>query len=77
MVEQRSRLQLLDELHRLDREHAEAARQLGAVNDAALNRLFERYSYGELQIIADFLTADTARRLGRTEASPSATAGVD
>ena len=69
MVEQRSRLQLLDELHRLDREHTEAARDLGAGSDATLAQLFERYSYGELQIIADFLSADTARLLGKTEAS--------
>ena len=69
MVEQRSRLQLLDELHRLDREHTEAARDLGAGSDATLAQLFERYSYGELQIIADYLTADTARLLGKTEAS--------
>lgn len=69
MVEQRSRLQLLDELRRLDREHAEAARHPGAGSDAMLHQLFERYSYGELQIIADFLSADTARLLGKTEAS--------
>ncbi len=64
MVEQRSRLQLLDELQRLDREHTEAARNLTIVGDGALRRLFERYSYGELQIIADYLSADTARLLG-------------
>jgi hypothetical protein len=64
MVEQRSRLQLLDELHRLDRKHAEAARDLGAGTDVTLDQLFERYSYGELQIIADYLTADTERLLG-------------
>jgi hypothetical protein len=65
MVEQRSRLQLLDELRRLDGVHTEATRRVGVAAEAALDQLFERYSYGELQIIADFLSADTERLNGR------------
>ena len=56
MLEQRSRLQLLDDLRRLDRQHT------GARADAALDELLERYSYGELQVIADFMAAYTACR---------------
>jgi hypothetical protein len=69
MVEQRSRLQLLDELRRLDQTHANAVR--GSVSrlpaaDAlpghlSLDGLFERYSYAELQVIADYLSSDIAR----------------
>lgn len=55
MLDQHSRLQLLDELRRLDREHT------GTPTDAAFEEILERYSYGELQVIADFLTADTER----------------
>ncbi len=62
MVEQRSRLQLLDELRGLDREHADATVRLReAWPDSTLDGLLERYSYGELMVIADFLAADTAR----------------
>ena len=61
MVGQRSRLQLLDELRRLDREHTAAARGSDAVTEPAFDELLERYSYAELQVIADFLAADTER----------------
>ncbi len=60
MLEQRSRLQLLDELRRLDRLHAEATVAAGAPGQA-FDDVLERYSYGELQVIADFLTADIDR----------------
>lgn len=64
MVEQRSRLQLLDELHRLDRAHGQAIVGAADSRPAELDALFERYSYAELAVIADFLSADTARLLG-------------
>jgi len=55
MLGQRSRLQLLDELRQLDIVNT------GAAADPAFDELLERYSYGELQIIADFLAAYTER----------------
>lgn len=55
MPEQRSRLQLLDELCRLNSEHT------GVAADAMFDEILERYSYGELQVIVDFLTADIGR----------------
>lgn len=55
MTEQRSRLQLLDDLRRLNAEHT------GAPSDTAFEDVLASYSYGELQVIADFLTADIAR----------------
>ena len=62
MSEQRSRLQLLDELRRLNAEHT------GAPGDAAFEDVLAAYSYGELQVIADFLAADIARlRSGQTD----------
>lgn len=64
MGEQRSRLQLLDELQRLDYRHSEATVILhtaAASPSASLAQLCERYSYGELEVIADFLAADTER----------------
>ena len=64
MVEQRSRMQLLDELHRLDRAHGQARIDAADSSPADLDALLERYSYGELAVIADFLSADTARLLG-------------
>lgn len=64
MLEQRSRLQLLDELHRLDRAHAQAVVGAADSRPADLGALLERYSYGELAVIADFLSADTTRLLG-------------
>ena len=63
MLEQRSRLQLLDDLRRLDRQYT------GAPADPALDELLERHSYGELQVIADFMAAYTASRHHR--GSPS------
>jgi hypothetical protein len=54
-----SRLQLIAELQRLDREHIAAAQS--GIACAALDELLERYSYSELQIVADFLAADSAR----------------
>ena len=63
MVEQPSRLQLLDDLHQLERAHSEAAGGVSSSVDADLDALLQRYSYGELQVIADFLSADTARLL--------------
>ena len=61
MSEQRSRLQLLDDLHRLSAEHAAIilAAQAKATDTAA--ELWDRYSYGELTVIADFLAADIQR----------------
>ena len=55
MLQQRSRLQLLDDLRLLNRELA------GTNADGEFDALLERYSYGELQVIADFLTAYTER----------------
>lgn len=60
MLEQRSRLQLLDELRRLDRLHAEVTVAAG-VPAPAFDDILERYSYVELQVIADFLAADIDR----------------
>jgi hypothetical protein len=62
MVEQRSRLQLLGDLRRLDREHAEAVRL--HAEDESPTDLWERYTYGELAVIADFLEAYTRRLQG-------------
>jgi hypothetical protein len=67
MVESRSRLQLLDELRRLDREHTAAARGPANPPAPALDDLLERYSYAELQVIADFLDADTERLHGHRD----------
>ncbi len=64
MLEQRSRLQLLVELRRLDQEHT------GAPPDPAFDELLERYSYGELQVIVDFLAADTDRLRNHPGGSP-------
>lgn len=63
MTDQRSRLQLLDELARLEREHIQAAGTLCAAPGSAdaPGELWERYSYGQLQVIADFLAADLER----------------
>ena len=63
MVGQRSRLQLLDELRRLDQIHADAVSGLQRAAGAlpGLNDLFERYSYAELQVIADYLSSDITR----------------
>jgi hypothetical protein len=60
MSEQRSRLQLLHELRRLSAEHTATVR---AVQDDAADtgELWDRYSYGELAVIADFLAADIQR----------------
>lgn len=55
MLEQRSRLQLVDDLRRLNAEHT------GAPSDDAFDAVLANYSYGELQVIADFLAADTER----------------
>ncbi|HEX5142820.1 MAG TPA: hypothetical protein VFW21_03020 [Mycobacterium sp.] len=63
MVDQPSRLQLLGELSRLDHEHTAAALLAGSAPQG-FDRLLERYSYGELQVIADFLAADTVRLQG-------------
>lgn len=63
MAESQSRLQLLDDLGRLTREHTAAARGLAATPASACDDLFERYSYAELQVIADFLSADIQRLL--------------
>jgi hypothetical protein len=59
----KTRLQLIAELHRLDREHIASA-QSGA-DSADLDELLERYSHSELTVIVDFLAADSARLRGR------------
>lgn len=61
MPEQSSRLQLLETLRCLDREHTAAARGMDTPVAPALDELLERYSYGELRVIIDFLTADIER----------------
>jgi hypothetical protein len=60
MSEQRSRLQLLHEVHRLSDEHA-AATIATPAQEGATAELWDRYSYGELTVIADFLAADIQR----------------
>jgi len=66
VVEQQSRLQLLDQLGQLYRVHAEATAGRGITPrpasepfDAAAT--FDRYTYAELLVIQDFLTTDTER----------------
>jgi hypothetical protein len=61
MSEPRSRLQLLHELRRLSAEHAATilAAQANAKTTSA--ELWDRYSYGELAVIADYLAADIQR----------------
>jgi hypothetical protein len=61
MSEQRSRLQLLHELHRLSAEHAAIIIAAQANATPAPTELWDRYSYGELAVIADFLAADIQR----------------
>jgi hypothetical protein len=61
MPEQSSRLQLLEELRRLDREHTAAARGMDILAASAFDELLQRYSYSELKVIADFLAADVER----------------
>jgi len=62
MAAPRSRLQLIADLRELEQAHTAAA--AAVAQPAAVETLLERYSYGELQTIADFLTADTARLRG-------------
>jgi hypothetical protein len=61
MSEQRSRLQLLHELHRLSDEHAVTILATQANAKATSAELWDRYSYGELAVIADYLAADIQR----------------
>jgi hypothetical protein len=63
MVEMRSRLQLLEDLRKLEREH-NAAVPGSAEAEPTFDRLLDRYSFGQLQVIADFLSADTERLHG-------------
>jgi hypothetical protein len=60
MSEQRSRLQLLHELQRLSDEHA-AVTIAAQAGEGTAAELWDRYSYGELTVIADFLAADIQR----------------
>jgi hypothetical protein len=61
MSEPRSRLQLLHELQRLSTEHATTIIAAQAKATPTSAALWDRYSFGELTVIADFLTADIER----------------
>jgi hypothetical protein len=61
MSEPRSRLQLLHELQRLSTAHAATVVAAQSNTTPTSAELWDRYSYGELTVIADFLAADIQR----------------